>query len=215
MTPAELFKQLVPIPESVWCEYLFDQDPLKDKVSPERRAELIAGGVACGEKIAKQLKEENGTKDATALAEKLCVITHTDADAILHQVFLATFTEPNQLKLFDTPITKLADLQVPGFTRDVILNIVTGHELFHYAEGKYDDLYTKTAKVDLWQLFGYHHQSTVRAVSEIAAMAFSWRLNKLTYSPLVLNILLLSQYAKTGAEPALAQLQQLTVQETA
>lgn len=209
MTPAELYRELIKIDELTWCHYLLNQDPLHDRISTEKGAELIEGAIACGERLAVSVNEDNKFKDARQLANAVCEISHTDVQDIAHQVFLANFTEPNEIKLFDTPITRLADLNLAGFSRDVILEIVLGHELFHYAESKHKDLFTQTAKIELWQFFGYHHLSQIRAVSEIAAMIFSWRLNKLAFSPLVLNVLLLDIYSKDRAVPTLHELQAL------
>ncbi|PQF22846.1 hypothetical protein [Enterococcus mundtii] len=41
---------------------------------------------------------------------------------------------------------------------------------------------------ELWRFFGYRHQSKIRALSEIAAMSFSEKLNNVGFSPYVLEV---------------------------
>lgn len=189
-----LFNQLDTIPEEVWCEYLFNRDLLVKRVTPNQRKKLITGAVRCGEEMAQTVIKKYGNFDAIELATKLCEIQHADSQNVHKQVFLATFIEPNQIKIYDEPINKLAALNIPEFDQDTIYRIVLGHELFHYFESKDPNLYTRMTKIELWHFLGYHHQSTVRTTSEIAAMVFSWELNCLNFSPLVLDILMLHLY---------------------
>lgn len=206
MKTVTLFNELKKYSLPDWCAYLFAGEPLRNKITVDQQKELINGAVKCGQQFADEVRAQYGTIDAAQLADKLCKVTHVDVPPIVNQVLLASLTEPNDLKVFDQPIQKLVNLQLPGFTKHVVLNIVMGHELFHYLEGQHPDAFTQTAKVDLWHVGHYHHRSTVTVVSEIAAMAFSWRLNRLPYSPLVLNILLLQKYAPDQVESHLERL---------
>lgn len=195
MKTVTLFNELKTYSQPVWCDYLFQGEPLRDKIDAHQRTELINGAVKCGNQFADEMRVKYGTVDASQLADKLCKVTHVDVPPIVNQVLLASLTEPNDLKVFDQPIQELVNLELPGFSRHMILNMVMGHELFHFIEGQHPDAFTQTAQIDLWHIGHYHHRSSVTVVSEIAAMAFSWRLNRLSYSPLVLNILLLQKYA--------------------
>lgn len=195
MKTVTLFNELKQYSQADWCAYLFATEPLKNKITTDQRKELIKGAVKCGQQFADDVRHQYGTIDASQLADKLCHVTHVDVPPIVNQVLLASLTEPNDLKIFDQPIQELVKLKLPGFDQRVISNIVLGHELFHFLEGKHPDAFTQTAKVELWHIGSYHHRSTVTVISEIAAMVFSWRLNRLSYSPLVLNILLLQKYA--------------------
>lgn len=206
MKTVTLFNELKKYSRADWCAYLFAGEPLRNKITAEQQNELISGAVKCGQQFADEIRGQYGTIDATQLADKLCKVTHVDVPPIVNQVLLASLTEPNDLKVFDQPIQELVNLNLPGFTKRVILNIVMGHELFHFIEGQHPDAFTQTAKIDLWHVGRYHHRSTVTVVSEIAAMAFSWRLNRLSYSPLVLNILLLQKYAPDQVDSHLERL---------
>lgn len=206
MKTVTLFNELKKYSRADWCAYLFAGEPLRNKITAEQQNELISGAVKCGQQFADEIRGQYGTIDATQLADKLCKVTHVDVPPIVNQVLLASLTEPNDLKVFDQPIQGLVNLNLPGFTKRVILNIVMGHELFHFIEGQHPDAFTQTAKIDLWHVGRYHHRSTVTVVSEIAAMAFSWRLNRLSYSPLVLNILLLQKYAPDQVDSHLERL---------
>lgn len=189
-----LFNQLDSISEEIWCEYLFNRDLLVKEIQPEQRQALINGAIRCGKELAESVIGQYGNLDAIELADNLCKIKHADSQNVHKQIFLATFTEPNEIKIYDEPIEKLMGLNIPSFDHDTIYRIVLGHELFHYFESKNPDLYTRTKKIELWHFLGYHHRSTVRATSEIAAMVFSWKLNLLNFSPLILDILMLHCY---------------------
>lgn len=206
MKSQALFDQVAAVPKDVWCNYLLDRDLLVDRFTPEQRQEFIAGATQCGEQLAQSVEEQFPGLDAEELAEKLCKVRHADSQSVNNQIFLATFTEPDDLKVFDEPMAKIANLHIEGFDRDVIYKIVLGHELFHYFEAKDPNIYTSVTKIDLWHILGYHHRSTVRSTSEIAAMIFSWQFNRLDFSPLVLNILMEYCYKPEAVEPGLKEL---------
>lgn len=206
MKTVTLFNELKKYSLPDWCAYLFAGEPLRNKITADQQKELINGAVNCGQQFADEMRDQYGTIDAAQLADKLCKVTHVDVPPIVNPVLLASLTEPNDLKVFDQPIQELVNLELPDFTKRVILNIVMGYELFHFLEGQHPDAFPQTAKVDLWHVGSYHHRFTVTVVSEIAAMAFYWRLNRLSYSPLVLNILLLQKYAHDQVDSHLERL---------
>ncbi|MCI1890561.1 MAG: hypothetical protein LKI92_00310 [Schleiferilactobacillus harbinensis] len=206
-----LFNELTAFSKETWCQYLFDRDLLVNKVTPEQRTIIIAGASQCGEEMATAVTAEYGPMTAPTLAEKVCTVEHGDSQNISEQVFLATFTEPNMIKVYDEPMRKLARLSLPGFNEKMIEKIVMGHELYHYLEGQDPTLFTRRTKIGLWHFLGYEHRTTVRAASEIAAMTFSWQLNKLPYSPLVLDVLLLQCYNEKAVAPVLEELRAVNV----
>lgn len=205
---SHLFTELKKISIADWCDYLVDRDFLSGRITPEQRTEIIAGAVACGQDLAHQVRRQYGDLTATQLAYELnCTVEHADNQKIHEQIFLATFTEPNQIKLYDEPIQKLVGLGLADLDEALITQIVLSHELFHYFEGQDSQLYSQTTQIELWHLFNYHHRTTIRSTSEIAAMSFSWALNDLHFSPLVIDLLTLACYNQTAAQESLTALQ--------
>ncbi|WP_261805853.1 hypothetical protein [Lapidilactobacillus luobeiensis] len=204
---AVLIADLKALPESVWCDYLFNRDLLVARIGPEKRAELIAGAIKCGTDLAQETARSYGSIPASELVDQLPLqVKPEDSQTIQKQVFLATFTEPNEIKIYQEPINKLTALKLPGFDRAAITEIILAHELFHYFESQDDQFYSRTSQIELWHLGRYHHRSTVRATSEIAAMIFSWRLNDLSFSPLILDILMLYCYNPEAAHDCYQEL---------
>ena len=55
----------------------------------------------------------------------------------------------------------------------------------HNVEEKYKhEIYTKTEKIRLWSLGPVHNDSTIIALSEIAAMAFAKEITGIPYAPM-------------------------------
>lgn len=205
---SRLFNELKKIPQTDWCDYLVDRDFLAGRITANQRREIIAGAITCGQELARKVRHKYGEITAGQLAYQLnCTVEHADNQKIHEQIFLATFTEPSQIKLYDEPIQKLVALKLPDLNEDLITQIVLSHELFHYFEGQDRALYSQTTQIELWHLFNYHHRTTIRSTSEIAAMSFSWALNDLAFSPLVIDLLTLACYNQTAAQESLVALQ--------
>lgn len=105
---------------------------------------------------------------------------------------------------FDKVTTLLMELEQEGLTlirSDQLRDILIGHELFHYLElMNTNHIYTRTMKLKLWSFLFYTHYSTIRTLGEIAGMYFTKRLNHLSCSPFLLDILLIYAYYPEQAE---------------
>ena len=75
-------------------------------------------------------------------------------------------------------------------------------------EEEEEEIYTRTETITLWKFFGYRHTSTIRALSEIAGMAFTKNLNQFPYSPFTLDILLYYNYNSSEASAIYAEVMQ-------
>jgi hypothetical protein len=75
------------------------------------------------------------------------------------------------------------------------------HEIFHFIEERnIKKIYTRTETIRLWKFLFINWDSTVRAVSEIAAMSFARAVAHTVYNPFILDPLLLYGYSKEKAE---------------
>lgn len=81
-----------------------------------------------------------------------------------------------------------------------IKSLLLAHELFHFVEEKYKkEIFTKQEKIRLWSLGPLHNDSTIIALSEVAAMAFAQAITGIPYSPYVMDVFLVYGYSPEEA----------------
>ena len=84
---------------------------------------------------------------------------------------------------------------------DMVSKIVCAHEFFHFLENKSPkEFYTKKAKCQTGHIFKLALKSHPKILSEIGAMAFASEFNNLTFSPYILDYLLLYKVDKKKAQ---------------
>lgn len=94
----------------------------------------------------------------------------------------------------------VADLEhlLPTVAR--VRTLLLAHELFHAIEDRNEaDIYTRTATIRLWKVFGRENRSTVRGLGEIGAGAFARELVGAPFCPFALDVLLMWAYAPDNA----------------
>lgn len=205
----DMIQSLLRVDDETWGWYAFSRDILNQRIGPEQKTEMIAGAVSCGKQYARRISEEYGCTDVRLLAEELKLkIEFQDVSMTGKRILFACYTPPDKVKMMVEPVRKAARLvsgEASGlielFRQDDIMNTILGHEIFHFVEDRSEpEIYTRTEKVLLWNFLGLKHCSTIRALSEIGAMAFTRELNKLNYSPFILDFLLYFSYDASGAE---------------
>lgn len=194
----ELFK----VKDQSWGMYAFSRDILRDKVDAKQKEAMIRRSIRCGEELAGQAVKRFGTRDPWEIAEKLKLkVEFTDRGQIADRVLFALFTPPDRIEIMTEPIERaveqggLSEL----ISKEEIQRLILGHELFHYLEEEETGIYTRNEKIVLWKFLGFKNQSTIRALSEIGGMYFSKNLNKFSYSPFALDILLYYNYSPDEA----------------
>lgn len=195
-------EELFEVKDQSWGMYAFSRDILRDKVDAAQKESMIRRSIRCGEDMADQAIERFGTRDPWEMAEKLKLkVEFTDRGQIADRVLFALFTPPDRVEIMTEPIEraveqgKLSDL----ITKEEIQKLILGHEIFHYLEEEEEGIYTRNEKIVLWNLLGFKNKSTIRALSEIGGMYFSKKLNKISYSPFALDILLYYNYSPDEA----------------
>lgn len=207
MSLTEIMRRLSGADDISWGMYAFSRDILRDRIPPSRKEEMIRKAVACGERTAREAIARWGTPDPGKLAAVLGLkVAYEEQGKVGDRILFAFFTPPNQIQIFREPIARaLGEEEMKPLLADGILSeqgikdLILGHEIFHCLEERDEGIYTRQEQIVLWKLFGYCHRSTVRAVSEIAAMAFTRYLNRPSYSPFALDILLYYNYDKQEA----------------
>lgn len=195
-------EELFEVKDQSWGMYAFSRDILRDKVDAAQKESMIMRSIRCGEDMADQAVKRFGTRDPWEIAEKLKLkVEFTDRGQIADRVLFALFTPPDRVEIMTEPIERaveqggLWDL----ITKEQIQKLILGHEIFHYLEEEEEGIYTRNEKIVLWNLLGFKNKSTIRALSEIGGMYFSKKLNKISYSPFALDILLYYNYSPDEA----------------
>ena len=198
----EMAEGLAQVNDLSWGMYAFSRDILRDKISEAEKKRMIELAICCGYEMADKVMSSLGTWDPWELAEKLKLkVEYADRVQIADRVLFALFTPPDQIQIMKEPIELAAESGLPEglLTMDQIKSLILGHEIFHYLEEEEEGIYTRREKVVLWRLLGYKSESTVRALSEIAGMYFSKKINGFLYSPFALDILLYYNYNSNEA----------------
>jgi hypothetical protein len=205
----EMIQNLLQVDDESWGLYAFSRDILKDRIPADKKIEMISKAMSCGKEYAQRIVREYGSSDMHTIAEKLKLkIVYQDAMMTGKRILFASYTPPDEIGIMTEPVDKAVQLilkdepvLIEYFQKDSIMNTILGHEIFHYIEDQFElEIYTRTEKILLWNFLGFKNHSTVRALGEIGAMAFTKELNGLKYSPFILDILLYYSYDSSNAE---------------
>lgn len=205
----EMIQNLLEVDDESWGLYALSRDILKERIPTDKKLEMIKKAIACGREYAQRMICEFGSSDVQTIAEKLKLnIVLQDVMITGKRILFACYTPPGEIEIMMEPVSKAVQLilkkesiLIEYFEKDSIINIILGHEIFHYIEEQFkQEIYTRTEKILLWNFIGLKNFSTIRALGEIGAMAFTKELNGLKYSPFILDILLYYGYDSSSAE---------------
>lgn len=205
----EIIEDLLKIDDKVWGLYAFSRDILKERIPKDKKIDMIKSAIDCGREYAQRIIMECGTADVNAIANKLKLkIILQDEKITGKRILFACCTPPDEIIIMTEPVNKAVHMILMDdskifeyLKKDSIVNIILGHEIFHCIEDKYEqEIYTRTEKILLWNFLGFKNYSTIRALGEIGAMAFTKELNGLKFSPFILDILLYYSYDSSSAE---------------
>lgn len=202
-----MVKDLSDIEPVDWCNYAFSREPLNGKFKEDQRREWMKKSLACGREYARKICGELKTRDPQVLAAAMGMdISYPDFPEKTDRVLFAEYRVPNKICIYMDAVKKgrqflkkpvIADILAAGSD---ISSLLLAHELFHCVEEQYkQEIFTKTEKVRLWSLGFLHNDSNVIALSEIAAMGFAQEIMGITYSPYVLDVLLVYGYSPEEA----------------
>ncbi len=193
----ELAEQLLQVDDISWGMFAFSRDILGNRINRAEKKEMILKAMRCGQEKAEEIIKFMGISDPWELAEKWKLnVEYLDRGQTADRVLFALFTPPDRIQIMKEPIKRAAGNGMFNdlITEEQMVKLILGHEIFHYLEEEDEDIYTRKEKIVLWKLFGYENKSSVRALSEIAGMYFSKKINEFSYSPFALDILLYYNY---------------------
>ncbi|WP_405116784.1 hypothetical protein MHH28_01525 [Paenibacillus sp. FSL K6-1217] len=209
MKLGEMMNHLLQVDDEAWGMYAFSRDILNRRLLPEMKREMLERAQACGIEYAQRIVREYGTSDVRLLAQKLKLKLEFQRGLMTgKRVLFACYTPPDKVEIMEEPVRRAAERvreEAPGlvelFPQAGIMNTILGHEIYHFVEDRYaQEIYTRTERILLWKLLGLKNYSTIRTLSEVGAMAFTQELNRLRYSPFILDVLLYYSYDSASAE---------------
>lgn len=193
----DLIRQLKTIDENTWGLYTFRRDPLCSKVTDEEKADMIKKANECGKQEAIKLKEKYGEKTCAEYAQLLgLTVSKAEENNSEDYILFAKFNAPNKITISVNNVKRAEELVEKENLKLLIdevkiEEVLIAHEMFHFIEGKSKEIYTSSTKIILWKLGPIKYDSGLKALGEIAAMAFAKELLKLSYYPNLFDILLL------------------------
>lgn len=206
-TIREMLDSLVSIPLEAWGYYAFSRDPVNARITAGQRREWTRKAIACGMEHAQKVIHECGSNQLDLICRHFGLTV--SFPEILQQdesLLFAEYWEPDKISVYGNVVRKGQALceteDVPGIIalKADIRNILLAHEVFHFLEYRYkQDIYTKTQKIRMWAIGPVHNDSGIMALGEIAAMAFSQKINHLPYAPYVIDLLLAYTYSPAFA----------------
>lgn len=204
----EMVQNLLGIDDKTWGLYVFSRDILKNRIPDEIKPEMISKAIECGKHYAKQIMAEYNSNDIRLIAKKLGLkIDYKDSLLTGKRILFASYTPPDEIVIMKEPIERAVkhlagenSNLVELFSEDSIIDIILGHELFHFVEDKFEEeIYTKTEKILLWKFLGFKNNSTIRTLGELGAMAFTREINGDKFNPFILDVLLYFNYDPSNA----------------
>lgn len=192
---------------SIWGEYAFSQELLKNKIGEKEKENAIKKSKSCGITYADNLLSTyDGWEIQDIVSDLGLIVEEKDNNIVGNRILFAQFTTPNKIEIMIEPIEKYGSIirnvkNKEEFPSEIdVYNLLLAHELFHWLEERdKEKIYTRTHKIELWSFFKFSYKSELHVLGEIAAMYFSQHLNGTHYSPFILDFLLTYSYDKEQA----------------
>jgi hypothetical protein len=211
LSAGEMLRYLRGVNNTVWGRYAFSFDMLHNRIPLQQQDEMARKAIVCGDEWARRIMSQTQVSDSGSLLESLgLVLVENDASMVnSSRPLFAQFVLDRRIEIMKEPIDIYSSLYqketgsyAPFFpTPAEVRGLLMAHEIFHYIEECYSkEIYTRTETIRLWKFLFINWDSTVRALSEIAAMSFAKTLTRANYSPFILDFALLYGYKKKKAE---------------
>lgn len=194
----EKLNRLLKVGDNVFGRYQFLFSTINNKLTEEKREEYIIKSLECGKNTAIEYKDETAEDLLKKFNINILIDDENDGGNLL-----GYFKYPNKIVIHNLNIFRIhKKLAKNGITLscDKIKEVVIAHELFHYLENaKPEKFFTQTEKITTFKFLKHEFKSKIIALSEIAAMAFAKEFANLSFSPYVLDYVLLSCIDKEKA----------------
>ncbi|GLC81593.1 hypothetical protein [Lacrimispora brassicae] len=200
-----MLEKLVKLSEMEFGLYAWSREPLEGKFDREQKLHYILEAGRCGRKEAALLKEEHKTGDPDLIARNMGLKVFTpDTPSGGGHVIFAQYVEPDEVTIFMDGVERaqrlIEDHSLGKLLENLdVKSLLLAHEIFHGVEyRKADSIYTRTEKVELWKR-PFSNKSGLVCLGEIAGMEFAREMLGISFSPYVLDVLLMYGYQEDAA----------------
>lgn len=202
-----MLRDLTAIPFEDWQAYVFSREPLNGKFSDSQRRSWMKQAMDCGYEYARRVSEEYGSREPEKLAEAMGLkVSYPSMPEKADRVLFAEFREPGNISIYMDAVKRAGRWLEAPEVKEILTEglrveeLLLAHELFHFVEETHkEEIFTKKEKIRLWSLGPIHNDSSIIALSEIAAMAFAQALTGLPYAPYVMDVFLVYGYSPEEA----------------
>lgn len=230
----DVMRRLATVSDRAWGRYILSSDMLRDKIDPDEGDRMIEQATACGREWADRVYLEWGTNHPSEIAGNLGIAIGDNPSPMSGRRALFAQYLPDaggdRIEVLVDPLNRYDQLRgrliaeaaadpraAEGGTGSDLARILptagrvrtllVGHELFHAIEDRNEaSIYTRTATISLWKVFGKENRSTVRGLGEIGAGAFSRALVGAAFCPFALDVLLMWSYSPDNARALYRQI---------
>ena len=201
----DMIESLVKLTDEEFSRYAWSREPLEGKFNREQKLDYFLKSGKCGQMEAVLLKDryKTGSPEFLAGAMGLKVLTPQIPLGGAHVIF-AQYEEPDKITVFLEAVERAEILIKENNLSSLLENVdvrslLLAHEIFHGVEyRKKDTIYTMTEKVELWKQ-PFSNKSRLICLGEIAGMAFAKEIMGISFSPYVLDVLLMYGYHEEAA----------------
>lgn len=197
-----MMEHLLSLDETAWYLYAWSRDPLEGRFSREQKLAYGFRAAECGRSEAQLILGKTDVWDIAARMG-LKVLTPQVPGGGGHVIF-AQYQEPDSITIFMDGAERAQKLireeKLEGLLGNrAVKDVLLAHELFHVTEyRKRDCIFTQTEKVELWKK-PFSNRSRILCLGEIAGMEFARCLTGITFTPYVLDVLMMYGYDKEAA----------------
>lgn len=186
--------QLLQISDLQIGQFLLMQDHLYKKIPENERLKLIQQAIECGRRAAGMIPASD--LQDYCWQEKIEVEFFEEAlKSDNFRYVLAEFQLPKHIRINQNLVDQSASFvaEQKFLQGQQVTEILLAHELYHYLENKHQ-LFTIQKQLN-YQTGPFKRSARLHGLSEIAAMTFAQESLGLTFSPVLLNVLLLHPIA--------------------
>jgi len=215
---AENMRAIIQIDDYVWGQYAFSRDPIRRKISIDKKEELIKKAISCGHEEAMKIKKAYGKNAVSEYCKDAGIqIILKESEGSDGYIVFAQYNSPNKVTLYQKNIervnTWIKDNHLSSLLERIdVKQLLIAHEIFHHLEYIHPDIITQTEKIELWRLGPFKNESKAIAVSEIAAMSFARTLMDISYNPYVFDVVMLYPHNDEKVQTLIADIMEINKQ---
>ncbi|MBU0687186.1 MAG: metallopeptidase family protein [Candidatus Margulisbacteria bacterium] len=172
------------------------RDKTFQKVSSEKKLELIQNALDVGDQVAVWIHSEHNTRDPRKIAERLGLkVFGEDKGMVAGKVKRSEYRhESREIVIFRDTLERLMSEVDSKELSERLLRLLVAHELFHHLERTQVGEVSKKFMITAWKFGPFERKREIKKLSDVSAHAFTQSLLELDFSPLVFDYLTYTLY---------------------